>query len=230
VSIPSKLLSNFVVITCFYNSARQCLIRDGDGYLASKIREKIIVAAATRFAHAGYSGCSTKEVAQAAQVTEGSLFRLFGSKERLFEEAVAYAVSKRIVARDVELLLQRQKNFSKAIHELARAYTKGIPEETVRLTLFAALEQRDIAMGHLATLASDMRTALAERIEREIKAGTLRRGIDPIEAAHALITALSMHRVYAVVYMPRHHGWSLRRQVEWAEAIADIWLRGVLGR
>jgi AcrR family transcriptional regulator len=93
--------------------------------LPSKIREKIIVAAAECFAQTGYSGCATKQIAQAADVTEGSLFRLFGSKEKLFEEAVAYAVSKRIVARDVEQLLQRQKNFLKAIHELDTGLHQG---------------------------------------------------------------------------------------------------------
>jgi TetR/AcrR family transcriptional regulator, transcriptional repressor for nem operon len=198
--------------------------------MASKIREKIIVAAAQCFAQTGYSGCATKQIAEAAHVTEGSIFRLFGSKEKVFEEAVAYSVKQRIVARDVEQLLERQKNFHRAIHETTRAYIKGIPDLSVRLLLFASLEQPDIAMAHLGTLALDLRIALAERIAREVKAGSIRRGVDPIVAAHALLTALSMHRVYAVVYAPRHGGISVRRQVEWAESIADIWLLGVLGR
>jgi AcrR family transcriptional regulator len=40
------------------------------------------------FAERGYAGTSTREIARAASVTEPMIFRHFGSKAKLFEEAV----------------------------------------------------------------------------------------------------------------------------------------------
>jgi AcrR family transcriptional regulator len=62
--------------------------------MASKIRNKIIDHAIICFACTGFSGCSTKEIAKRADVTEGSLFRLFGSKQQLFHESLERVLSK----------------------------------------------------------------------------------------------------------------------------------------
>ena len=61
--------------------------------MASKIREKILSHAVRRFASNGYAGSSTKEISESANVSEHSLFRLFGSKENLFGEALSLALS-----------------------------------------------------------------------------------------------------------------------------------------
>lgn len=61
--------------------------------MASKIRDRIVKNAIQCFALKGYHGCSTKDIASKADVTEGSLFRLHGSKEKLFDEALASALA-----------------------------------------------------------------------------------------------------------------------------------------
>jgi len=72
--------------------------------MASKIRSRILAAAAECFARSGYYGCSTKEIAARADVTEGSLFRLCVSKDKLFTEALALALAAKNT-RPVELRL-----------------------------------------------------------------------------------------------------------------------------
>jgi AcrR family transcriptional regulator len=62
--------------------------------MASKIREKILSHALRCFASRGYAGSSTMQISQSANVSEHSLFRLFGSKERLFDEALSLALSR----------------------------------------------------------------------------------------------------------------------------------------
>lgn len=62
--------------------------------MASKIREKILSHALRRFASCGYAGSSTRDISQSANVSEHSLFRLFGSKEILFDEALSHALSR----------------------------------------------------------------------------------------------------------------------------------------
>ncbi|WP_461832849.1 TetR/AcrR family transcriptional regulator [Desulfothermus sp.] len=51
-------------------------------------RDRIIEAAYTLFSEKGYHGTSTREIANAASVSEVTLFRNFGSKELLFEEVL----------------------------------------------------------------------------------------------------------------------------------------------
>lgn len=53
-----------------------------------EIRTRMLTAACEMFAELGYAGTSTKEIARRAEVTEVLLFRHFGSKAGLFDEAV----------------------------------------------------------------------------------------------------------------------------------------------
>ncbi len=48
----------------------------------------LLESARVLFAERGYAGTSTREIARAASVTEPMIFRHFGSKAKLFEEAV----------------------------------------------------------------------------------------------------------------------------------------------
>ncbi len=49
-------------------------------------RDRIIEAAYSLFSEKGYHGTKTREIARAASVSEVTLFRIFGTKESLFEE------------------------------------------------------------------------------------------------------------------------------------------------
>ena len=48
----------------------------------------LLESARALFAERGYAGTSTREIARAASVTEPMIFRHFGCKAKLFEEAV----------------------------------------------------------------------------------------------------------------------------------------------
>jgi AcrR family transcriptional regulator len=52
-------------------------------------RAEILKAARTEFVRLGYAGATFQKIAQTADVNEAMLFRLFGTKEQLYEEAVA---------------------------------------------------------------------------------------------------------------------------------------------
>ncbi len=51
-------------------------------------RERILEAAYSCFSRKGYFGTTTREISQAAGVSEVTLFRLFGSKKELFREVL----------------------------------------------------------------------------------------------------------------------------------------------
>jgi AcrR family transcriptional regulator len=56
--------------------------------LAMEIRDRILDAAIRVFAETGYRGATTRRIAQLADVNEVTLFRNFGSKEELLQQAL----------------------------------------------------------------------------------------------------------------------------------------------
>jgi len=55
---------------------------------AEERREAVLAAAQTAFAHGGLYGTSTEEIADAAGISQPYLFRLFGTKKKLFVATV----------------------------------------------------------------------------------------------------------------------------------------------
>ena len=60
---------------------------------AAKNRDRILEAASRLMRERGISGVGVDALTEAAGMTHGSLYSQFGSKERLVEEAVAYAIA-----------------------------------------------------------------------------------------------------------------------------------------
>jgi AcrR family transcriptional regulator len=55
---------------------------------SEEVRARLLTAARECFAEGGYAGTTTKEIARRSGVAEALIFRAFGSKEQLFEQAV----------------------------------------------------------------------------------------------------------------------------------------------
>lgn len=55
-------------------------------------RERLLAAARAEFAEKGYRGATTRDIARRAELTEPMVFRHFGSKAALFEEAAVEPV------------------------------------------------------------------------------------------------------------------------------------------
>src|SRR5690348_15467569 len=60
---------------------------------AAENRERIVTAAARLIRERGISGAGVDALTEAAGMTHGSLYSQFGSKERLVEEALGYAIA-----------------------------------------------------------------------------------------------------------------------------------------
>lgn len=62
--------------------------RAGSRRSSLQVRQQLLDAAETLFVEHGYTGVTTRDLARAAHVSESVLYRHFGSKSRLFAEAV----------------------------------------------------------------------------------------------------------------------------------------------
>ena len=149
---------------------------------ASETKEKLINAALKLISQKGYLGTTTREIARTAGVTELTLFRRFGSKQRLFEELLtrhmflpalrellpsleplSYEEALRTVATRFLLSLKERKPIVKITHseinlypeKIRKVYLQFIDGTTGALArYFQSLQKKGLLRGFSPELAA----------------------------------------------------------------------------
>ena len=105
-------------------------------------KDRMIAAAVTQFARAGFHGVTTKEIAQVANTSEGNIFRYFPSKRDLFIAAIDCELGKLSVRAQVLGRIEKVEGSRAALRTLFELITDTIVNHTdlVRLLQFSALE------------------------------------------------------------------------------------------
>ncbi|RKP45474.1 TetR/AcrR family transcriptional regulator [Cohnella endophytica] len=166
--------------------------------LKDEIRNKILEAAMREFKREGYAKASMREIAKAAGVTSGNIYRYFANKEQLFD-AIVIPVYEQYTARMADMRDKIEGSYSKeaqvtpnyfrniesAVVELFKIYSgeltilligsEGSKYENVRSELvyiaFSVLERVFIkANGSMESL-NDKELALARMLARSIVEG-----------------------------------------------------------
>jgi AcrR family transcriptional regulator len=88
------------------------------------VRDKLLAAAASLYAEAGYRGATTRRIAVQAGVNEITLFRHFGSKDALMREAIARAGHSLVT----ELLPQTPRDPFRELRDWAKAHIAELRE------------------------------------------------------------------------------------------------------
>lgn len=153
-------------------------------------REKLLTAAALCFAEKGYAGCSIADIAQRAQVAQGTMYVHFKSKEALFktmiEEEHAQGAEKAGRAADVRPYLDG------IIGVLADCIRDvGFPVDHRLWTEILAVTARDPSVRE-AFAASDkaMRAVFIDLLRKAAEAGEIDRSLD-FEAVSVWLYALT---------------------------------------
>ncbi len=106
-------------------------------------KERMISAAVTLFARGGFSGVTTRDIAQKANVSEGNIFRYFPHKRDLFIAAVDSELGK-LSVRAAGLLVPKDEELDSrnALRELFEMITEAVitQPDLVRLMRYSALE------------------------------------------------------------------------------------------
>ena len=112
---------------------------------AAERREAVLVAAQAAFARRGLHGTSTDEIAAAAGISQPYLFRLFGTKKRLFVATV-----ERCMADTLELFRTAagDRRGEDALHAMGDAYVAMVTRDRTRLLTqmqaYAACDDPDV--------------------------------------------------------------------------------------
>jgi TetR/AcrR family transcriptional regulator len=162
---------------------------------ADERRRHLIGVALHLFATKGYRGTTTREIAQAAGVSEGNIFRHFPTKDALY---VAILNEKR-----------REEGSDQLLRDLGRAIAAGDDEAVVshlaarivgslerdpdfqRLLLLTALERHDLAEASQRILGLPLFDLLRDYVVRRQRSGTFRPG-EPDVLMFGLV-ALPLH-------------------------------------
>ena len=104
-------------------------------------RDRMIAAAVTLFARAGFNGVTTRDIAHSANVSEGNIFRYFPSKRDLFIAAIDHELGK-LRARAQVLQRTSAEDSRIAMRALFKTITETVVQEPalVRLLHFSVLE------------------------------------------------------------------------------------------
>lgn len=188
-------------------------------------RQQILDTAIELFAKRGFRGTTTKQLAQAADVSEATIFLHFPSKDSLY---AAILEEKLKTERPLTALLDDAGDVPLADMLLSIADTlvkrHHRDRALLRLMLFSALERHTLAgklfRQHLEGPARALTNAIARAAER----GEVRADLEPEVAARAFASML-IHQILSREVFGQDHvrPSDLRDYV-------DIYLRGVVPR
>lgn len=190
-------------------------------------RRQIIHAAMELFARQGFQGTTTRELAQRVGVNEAILFRHFPRKEDLYW---AVLDSKCRSARGRQELRKRLREYPD-VREALAAVAEDILRRNLedptrsRLFLFSALENHRLSRRLFQTHFARYYEVLADYIRSRIRAGRFRRA-DPLLAARGFLGMIThYHQVQMLFGGHRKRRYDVKKA---GQALADLWLRGML--
>ena len=136
--------------------------------MPSRILERIRTTACDLFSRSGYAGTSTMTIAKAADVTEGSIFRLFGNKAGLWKRCLSQRVAESFSAEAFARSLKGE-SFEERIRKGIAHLWKTPKSADVRLVNYAMLETPDLARETYSREINVINATIAEMIETERK-------------------------------------------------------------
>ncbi len=185
-------------------------------------RAQILEAAETVFSQKGYERATTREIAEAADISEGTLYNYFGGKSDLLD-AVARSFANDISA---EIAGLEADNLYDMMAELLTARLRsGRERRLLMLFLFEARLNPDVHRSFIQNALQQIIEEIEYRFRDIGKSGVMR-PVDPALAARAIsATIMGFAALYEMgQYGKEAHGFSAQK---WGEELADLFLHGL---
>lgn len=202
--------------------------RTQTGRMSAEDRRQQIVAVATElFSKKGFSGTTTKEIADRAGVSEAIIFRHFATKRDLYAAILQFKTrqSSRDIRSRLEIAAARKDDrefFTLLAEEQLEAYAED--ESLLRLLLFSALEGHELNDIYFESTSRDLRTYVRSYIGERIRDGAFH-NIDPAATARAFF-GMVIHHAQVQILHPTLNDVGLSDK-EIAACFVDIFLHGI---
>src|SRR5271165_4847570 len=201
--------------------------RIGHKSAGSSVTEvRIVEAAAQLFAHNGFKGTTTRDIAQLADLNEATLFRYFPRKPELFWAAVKSHVARVKLARDTQISLAADDAPAVVVPLLVTFLLDNLNHQPdlrrlLHVAAFELPESNKMIREHLGPIF-DMVCAYFKRCGEK---GTMRQ-VEPSLATLGLVGAVSAHHGLCLLFTEGEPPYPNHQQA--LSAYAVLWLNGLL--
>lgn len=196
-------------------------------YSAADRREQILDVATGLFAHQGFQGTTTKEIAQHAGVNEALIFRHFPSKEELYWAVIKRKINSCSPRERLRARLTVGGNDREVLAGIAaEILERRANDQTLsRLLLYSALESHRLSHRFFRTYVAEYYEVLAEYVRQRIAEGRFRH-LDPLLAARGFLGMVIYHSwVQELFGGKRYQNFSVQQV---SETLTELWLQGML--
>jgi AcrR family transcriptional regulator len=191
--------------------------------LSSPTRQRLLDAAFHVCSERGLHGATTREIADVAQVNEVTLFRHFGSKEKLIA-----ALFQRAVAAQAESFGESEPDANDLERDLTRyaqRYNELLMsnEALIRTLIGEARQHPEQARQFIYEAAKPMRERLTTYLRAAQKAGSVRRDLDiapTIDAFTGMLLAGMLRRTALLQFLDYSAD-------DYVTTVVDLFLRGI---
>lgn len=159
-----------------------------------KVEPEILQAAIGLFGTYGLHGVTTRDLAQEAQVMEGSIYKWFENKDRLYLKATNAVISQMNAAfhRFVVAVVGKSQEFDpKRLQEALKIWYQSIPEQAARLLIQVMISDPKLSKTVIEPI-DQFTNVIADNLERQ-KRGS--RKFDSHAAARTLVRSLLWAKV-----------------------------------
>jgi AcrR family transcriptional regulator len=189
-------------------------------------RQQILNAAIDLFAEGGFRGVTTKRIARAAGVSEGTIFLHFPTKHALYDAMLLekmqghHALAELVPADEAVPLAETLTRLADRL--LDKQHRN---RALLRLLLYSALEEHSLAKELYHVHLQGPFAGLTELLRQARARGEIR-AVDP-EAAARIFAAIVTHHILMreIFGQDEHDGGSLQHTIA---NYVDIYLRGIL--
>jgi AcrR family transcriptional regulator len=187
---------------------------------------RIVEAAAQLFAHNGFKGTTTRDIAQLADLNEATLFRYFPRKPELFWAAVKSHVGRVKLARDTQISLASDDAPAIVVPLLVAFLLDNLNRQPqlrrlLQVAAFELPESDKMIREHLGPIF-DMVCGYFKRCAEK---GAMR-DIEPSLATLGLLGAVTAHHGLCLLFTEREPPYLNDQQA--LSAYAVMWLNGLL--
>ena len=195
--------------------------------LSSSDRKKQILEVATElFGRHGFDGVTTRQVADAAGITEAMVFRHFATKDDLYWEVLSAKSATDELKKSLEAKLQDDVEPNEIFTAIALYVLNRNLQDPAksRLLLFSALENHRLSQRFFKTYMSEWYELLAGYIRRQIEEGRFR-NVDPLLAARGFVGMVFHHYLVQELFgASKYKTYDIE---EVARTMTTLWLTGI---
>jgi AcrR family transcriptional regulator len=155
--------------------------------VAGKTRDKILEVAMRLFAEKGFSGTTTREIAEKADVNEALIFRYFSTKKDLYGAIIERKIEEEQGVVEFTLESLRETRDDKQIFKsIAIRMFESVEKDStfIKLLYFSALEGHELSDMFFESYVHHQRMLLSDYIKQRIYEGAFK-NLDPLLAARA---------------------------------------------